>query len=70
MKTEFDKRLISLLDKYAITRQKVHDMNIAATMLDNDIRHLVTFNHDDLNIRGSCKNHNSMKIGQASCLTK
>lgn len=43
-------RLITLLDKHAITRQKVHDMNIAATMLDNNIRHLVTFNRDDFKI--------------------
>lgn len=39
--------LLHLLEKYGTLRQKVHDMNIVATMLDNDIRHLMTFNGKD-----------------------
>ena len=39
--------LLHLLEKYGTLRQKIHDMNIVATMLDNDIRHLLTFNGKD-----------------------
>ncbi len=39
--------LLHLLEKYGTLRQKVHDMNIVATMLDNGIRHLMTFNGKD-----------------------
>jgi len=39
--------LISLIGKYAIARQKIHDMNIVATMIDNDIKHLLTYNVKD-----------------------
>jgi predicted nucleic acid-binding protein len=39
--------LISLIGKYAIVRQKIHDMNIVATMIDNDIKHLLTYNVKD-----------------------
>jgi predicted nucleic acid-binding protein len=36
--------LITLIVKYAVSRQKIHDMNIVATMVDNDITHLFTYN--------------------------
>jgi predicted nucleic acid-binding protein len=39
--------LISLIGKYAVSRQKIHDMNIVATMVDNDISHLLTYNVKD-----------------------
>lgn len=39
--------LLHLLEKYGTLRQKVHDMNIVATILDNDIHHLMTFNGKD-----------------------
>lgn len=39
--------LLHLLEKYGTLRQKVLDMNIVATMLDNNIRHLMTFNGKD-----------------------
>jgi len=39
--------LISLIGKYAISRQKIHDMNIVATMVDNDITNLLTYNVKD-----------------------
>ena len=39
--------LIALIGKYAISQQKIHDMNIVATMLDNNITHLLTYNAKD-----------------------
>ena len=39
--------LITLIGKYAVSRQKIHDMNIVATMIDNDITHLLTYNVQD-----------------------
>lgn len=39
--------LLHLLEKYGTLRQKVHDMNIVATILDNDIHQLMTFNGKD-----------------------
>ena len=39
--------LITLIGKYAVSRQKIHDMNIVATMVDNDITHLLTYNVQD-----------------------
>ncbi len=39
--------LLHLLEKYGTMRQRVHDMNIVATMLDNNIHHLMTFNGKD-----------------------
>jgi len=39
--------LITLIGKYAVSRQKIHDMNIVATMVDNDITHLLTYNIQD-----------------------
>lgn len=39
--------LIALIGKYAVSRQKIHDMNIVATMCDNGINHLLTYNVKD-----------------------
>lgn len=39
--------LIALIGKYAILQQKIHDMNIVATMIDNNISHLFTYNAKD-----------------------
>ncbi len=39
--------LITLIGKYAVSRQKIHDMNIVATMVDNGITHLLTYNVQD-----------------------
>ena len=39
--------LIALIWKYAVSRQKIHDMNIVATMVDNDISQLLTYNMKD-----------------------
>lgn len=39
--------LLALLEKHPIIRQKIHDMNIIATMKDNGVSHLMTFNRDD-----------------------
>jgi len=39
--------LISLIEQYAVSRQKIHDMNIVATMMDNGISHLFTYNVRD-----------------------
>ena len=39
--------LIALIGKYAISRQEIHDMNIVATMIDNNISHLLTYNVKD-----------------------
>lgn len=36
--------LLELLDKYAVARQKIHDMNIVATMIDNGIFEILTAN--------------------------
>ena len=39
--------LLSILEKYAVSRHKIHDMNIVATMIDNNIFHLLTYNLKD-----------------------
>jgi predicted nucleic acid-binding protein len=39
--------LMDLLDKYAVSRQKIHDMNIVSTMIDNGIFEILTFNVKD-----------------------
>lgn len=39
--------LIALISKYAVSQQKIHDMNIVATMIDNNITHLLTYNAKD-----------------------
>ena len=39
--------MISLIEQYVVSRQKVHDMNIVATMMDNGITHLFTYNVRD-----------------------
>ena len=36
--------LIGMIEKYAVSRGKVHDMNIVAAMIDNDIVSLLTYN--------------------------
>jgi len=38
-----------LCKKYKIVKQKIHDTNIVATMIDNDIKLLATFNKKDFN---------------------
>jgi predicted nucleic acid-binding protein len=39
--------LIALIVKYAASRQQIHDMNIVATMVDNEINRLLTYNVKD-----------------------
>ena len=39
--------LIALIGKYAVSRQQIHDMNIVATMVDNEINRLLTYNVKD-----------------------
>ena len=39
--------LMGLIEKYAVSRQKIHDMNIVATMIDNGIANLLTYNKQD-----------------------
>lgn len=39
--------LLKLLEKHPVLRQKIHDMNIVATMIDNNVSHLMTFNGSD-----------------------
>lgn len=39
--------LIALIGKYSLLRQKIHDMNIAATMIDNGIFCLLSYNVND-----------------------
>ena len=39
--------LLKLLDRYPVLRQKIHDLNIVATMIENDISHILTFNIND-----------------------
>ena len=39
--------LLKLLDRYPVLRQKIHDMSIVATMIENDISHILTFNCND-----------------------
>ncbi|MFH1950231.1 MAG: PIN domain-containing protein [Pseudomonadota bacterium] len=39
--------LLSLIEQYAISCQKIHDMNIVAAMMDNGISHLFTYNIKD-----------------------
>ncbi|MDO9288699.1 MAG: hypothetical protein Q7T83_07900 [Thermodesulfovibrionales bacterium] len=40
-------KLLDLLEEHPIDRQKIHDMNIIATMRDNGVSNLMTFNYDD-----------------------
>ena len=39
--------LMDLIEKYAVLCQKIHDLNIAATMIDHGISHLLTYNKKD-----------------------
>ena len=39
--------LVHLISKYEITKQKIHDFNIMAVMLDNQINHILTYNVKD-----------------------
>jgi predicted nucleic acid-binding protein len=39
--------LMELIEKYAVSRQKIHDLNIVATMIDNGISQLLTYNKKD-----------------------
>lgn len=39
--------LIYLVEQYPVSRQKIHDLNIVATMMDNEIPHLFTYNTKD-----------------------
>jgi len=39
--------LIHLIERYPVSRQKIHDLNIVATMMDNEISHLFTYNTKD-----------------------
>ena len=39
--------LVKLILKYKITKQKIHDFNIIAVMLDNQINHILTYNMKD-----------------------
>lgn len=39
--------LMDLIEKYAISRQKIHDLNIVATMIDNGVYYLLTYNKKD-----------------------
>jgi predicted nucleic acid-binding protein len=41
------KTLIELIEKYAVSRQKIHDLNIAALMIDHGISRILTFNRKD-----------------------
>ena len=38
---------LKLVQRYQIAGKRVHDARLAATMLANDIQHIVTFNMDD-----------------------
>ncbi len=40
-------KLLDLLEEHPVDRQKIHDMNIIATMRDNGVSNLMTFNYDD-----------------------
>lgn len=40
-------RVLKLCKKYKIKKQNIHDVNIVATMLDNDIRYIFTYNKKD-----------------------
>ncbi len=40
-------KLTELLLKYNVSRQKIHDTNLVATMLYSDVRELYTFNVKD-----------------------
>ena len=39
--------LMQLIEKYVISRQKIHDLNIVAIMIDHGISHLLTYNKKD-----------------------
>lgn len=39
--------LIGLIEKQAVSRHKIHDLNIVATMLDHGISRLLTYNRKD-----------------------
>ena len=39
--------LMDLIEKYTVSRQKIHDLNIVATMIDHGISHLLTYNKKD-----------------------
>jgi predicted nucleic acid-binding protein len=39
--------LMELIEKYAVSRQKIHDLNIVAIMIDHGISQLLTYNKKD-----------------------
>ena len=39
--------LVDLIEKYAVSRQKIHDLNIVATMIDHGVSQLLTYNKKD-----------------------
>lgn len=39
--------LVKLLEKHPVGGKQVHDANIVATMLVNDVKNLLTLNHED-----------------------
>lgn len=41
------KHLVALLENYAVGGKQIHDANLVATMLANDIRNLLTLNTED-----------------------
>ncbi len=40
-------KLIQLIERYPVSRHKIHDLNIVATMMDNETLHLLTYNTKD-----------------------
>jgi len=44
---EIIEKTLDLLKQHEITKQKIFDLQLVATMLANNVTHLYTYNHDD-----------------------
>ena len=42
-------RMLTLLEGRPVSGQDIHDLHLAATMLDNDVKKVYTYNADDFN---------------------
>ena len=43
-------RMLSLLERYAVTGAHIHDLHLVATMLENGVKSVYTFNTKDFTL--------------------
>jgi predicted nucleic acid-binding protein len=62
--------LMDLIEKYTVSRQKIHDLNIAATMIDHGIPNLLTYNKKDFKRSGISPSVNSNSVKKLQLQTR